>query len=229
MKKNNIYSCFLLSNKPHLYSEVVKRLKTVNVNFYDGKDVESFAKLVNSCVESCKTEIVILMSDKMRPIDHNIYKTIELLNYGYAFVGMYRFGFFGFKKELFRKIGPLDERFVGGGYEDDDFYIRLCEANLSMYLSQEVTYIGSSSSWNIQGAEHFYKKWLHSIFYDRKILKKLGINKQSDKTYRKLKEESYNYNFGPHVAANHLPWSHSKLKAKKIKKYEKLEIGNKSV
>jgi len=70
----------------------------------------------------------------MRPIDENIQKTVKLIEEGYAFVGMYRFGFFGFKKELFRKIGPMDERYVGGCWEDDDFYIRLREANLSFSL-----------------------------------------------------------------------------------------------
>jgi GT2 family glycosyltransferase len=209
MKKNKKYACFLISNKPHLYSEVIKGLETETINFYDGSNVKSFAELVNKCVASCKTEIVILMSDKMRPTDNNIQQTLTLINQGYAFVGLYRFGFFGFKKELFRKIGPLDERFVGGCYEDDDFYIRMCEANLAIYLSHDVEYVGSNSSWNpIKSREHFYKKWNHS-----------------DKTYRKLKEASHNYNFGPSVPADFLSWSHTKLLAKKIKKYEDLEIG----
>ena len=226
MKKNKNYSCFLISNKPHLYSEVTKGLKTETINFYDGTNVESFSKLVNTCVQSADTEIVILMSDKMRPNDENIQKTLALIDEGYSFVGMYRFGFFGFKKELFRKIGPLDERFVGGWFEDDDFYIRLCEADLSMYLSHEVAYIGSNSSWNpVKSTEHFYKKWLHSIFYNRKIYKKYGISKLSNKTYRKLKEPSHNYNFGPSVPTHFLPWSYTKLLCKKIKKYEGLEIG----
>ena len=211
-KPKKLYTCFLISNKPHLYNEVIKNLKNESVNYFDGTNVKSFANLVNSCVNSCKTEIVIIMSDKMRPIDHNIYKTIELLNHGYAFVGMYRFGFFGFKKELFRKIGPLDERYIGGCFEDDDFYIRMREANLALYLSQEVKYIKTSSSWNHSlSKEHFYKKWF--------------FNEQDKKVYRKLQEETYDYNFGPSIAANHLPWNHSKLLAKKIKRYEGLEIG----
>lgn len=213
MKKNKTYTCFLISNKPHLYSEVIKDLEIETINFYDGTNAKSFAELVNKCVASCETEIVILMSDKMRPTDTNILQTLTFINQGYAFVGLYRFGFFGFKKELFRKIGPLDERFVGGCYEDDDFYVRMCEANLAIYLSHDVAYVGSQSSWNpIKSREHFYKKW--------------HMDEKTNKTYRKLKEVTHDYNFGPSVPTNFLSWNHTKLFAKKIKKYARLEIGH---
>jgi GT2 family glycosyltransferase len=211
-KKIKNYSCFLISNKPNLHKDVISGLISERVTFFDGTGVESFSQLVNRCVESCTTEIVILMSDKMRPIDENIQKTVKLIEEGYAFVGMYRFGFFGFKKELFRKIGPMDERYVGGCWEDDDFYIRLREANLSMYLSQEVGYIKSSSSWNhTLSKKHFYNKWF--------------LNETDSKTYRRLDEVKLNYNFGPNISTHFLPWSYTKLLCKKIKKYEGLEIG----
>lgn len=212
-KKLNNYSCFLISNKPDLYTQVVKKLKKEKVNFFDGTNVKSFARLVNSCVEQAKTEIVILMSDKMRPTDENIYKTLDLLQRGFGFVGLYRFGFFGFKKELFRKIGPLDERFVGGCFEDDDFYIRMCEANIAVYLSQEVEYLKNPSSWDHSlSQKHFYEKW--------------GIQKEIGYVYRKLQESDLNYDFGPMVGSNFLQWRESKFLAKKIKKYESLRVIN---
>lgn len=208
-KKGKKYSLFLISNKPHLYQEVIRNLKNETVTFFDGSGVNSFSELVNKCVESSNTEIVILMSDKTRPTNNNVEKTIDLINQGYAFVGLYRFGFFGFKKELFRIIGPLDERFIGGCFEDDDFYIRLCEANLSMYLSQEVNYIRNVSSWNHSlSKKHFFNKW----------------GTKENKIYRKLLEPELNYNFGKRVPCEFLPWHYSKFLAKKIKKYQTLEI-----
>ena len=205
------YSCFLISNKFYLYETVTKNLVLEKVDFFDGSNVHSFASLVNSCVEKSKTEIVILMSDKIRPTDYDIHKTINLINEGYAFVGLYRFGFFGFKKELFRKIGPLDERYGGGGYEDDDFYIRLKEADLSMYLSHEVDYIKGNSSWESDTCrQHFINKW--------------GDVRSTGTALRKLQEPELNYNYGKNVDTNFLPWSYTQILAKKVKRYKDLEI-----
>jgi len=82
-----------------------------------------------------------------------------------------------------------------------------------MYLSHEVIYVKDKSSWNYKlSKEHFYKKW--------------HMDEKTNKTYRKLKEESHNYNFGPSISTNFLSWNHTKLFAKKIKKYERLEIGH---
>lgn len=205
------YSCFLISNKPHLYDTVTKNLVKEKVDFFDGTNAYSFSSLVNGCVEKCNTEVIILMSDKMRPCDNDIYKTITLINEGYAFVGLYRFGFFGFKKELFRKIGPLDERYTGGGYEDDDFYIRLKEANLAMYLSHEVDYVKGNSSWTSDVCrQHFISKW--------------GDVKGTGTALRKLQEIKSNYNYGKNIDTNFLPWSYTQILAKKVKRYKDLKI-----
>jgi len=211
-KKSKPYSCFLISNKPNLVKEVTKNLKKETVTYFDGTNVSSFSKLVNSCVLQAPSETVIIMSDKMRPTDENIQRTLDLLDEGYAFVGLYRFGFFGFKKQLFRKVGPLDERFVGGCFEDDDFYLRMCEANLGIYLSQEVKYIKSASSWNhTLSKKHFFEKW--------------KFNDIEKKVIRKINEQQHNYQFGKEVPTNFLEWRQSKFLAKKIKRYQGVEIG----
>lgn len=205
------YTCYLISNKPHLFEEIQNSIKPETINFFNGTNAGSFSRLVNLCTESCPTEIVIMMSDKMRPVQQDIKKTLELINQGYAFVGMYRFGFFGFKKELFRKIGVMDERFKGGGYEDDDFYIRLKEANLSMYLSHEVNYISGESSWTAEECKkHFGNKW--------------GDVRRIGKAKRYLPELNYNYNLGPSVPTQFLPWSETQIYAKKVKRYLELEL-----
>jgi GT2 family glycosyltransferase len=200
-----------MSNKPNLYKEVTASLVKERVDFFDGSNVPSFAYLVNKCVEHAKTETVILMSDKMRPCDADIQKTVNLLTEGYAFVGLYRFGFFGFKKELFRKIGPLDERYQGGGYEDDDYYIRLKEADLAMYLSHEVNYIKGNSSWASDACrQHFLNKW--------------GDVKNTGKALRKIQEPVLDYNYGNSVSTKFLSWDHTQIFAKKVKRYKDIEV-----
>ena len=186
------YSCFIISNKPEYYKIISESIAPENVTFFDGAGYPSFSKLVNECVAQSNTEIVILMSDKVRPKQADVLKVLDLLNQGYGFVGLYRLAFFGFKKELFRKIGPFDERFVGGGYEDDDFYIRLKESNISMYITEEVEYERRESSWQFtEACKHFLSKWLDASDpnFD-------NIKLQNNPVSRKIPEEIYTYNFG---------------------------------
>ena len=155
------YSIHLISNKPHLFSAIEKSIAPENVNYFDGTGYPSFSKLVNACTAAANTEIVIILSDKVLPKAEHVNKVITLLEKGYGFVGLYRFAFFAFKKELFRQIGPMDERFVGGGYEDDDFYIILKEANIAMYVTEELEYEKASSSWDQSTTvNHFIAKWI---------------------------------------------------------------------
>jgi predicted glycosyltransferase involved in capsule biosynthesis len=190
------YTIFVISNKPHLFSEIEKQLYPLNVSFFNGENYESFSKLVNTCVSQSTSEIVVLLSDKVLPLAADIEKLLGLIEQGYALVGLYRLACFGFKKELFRKIGPFDERFVGGGYEDDDFYIRLREANLSVFLSEEVKYSSSPSSWDYSKSRpHFLEKW--------------GDIKANGFMQRHLLEAPHCYNFGSNQYANFLPTSDS--------------------
>lgn len=218
----NDYSCYLISNKPELFNQVTKNIINSKIEFFDGTGYTSFSQLVNACIKSSKTEINILMSDKVRPNDDNLQKTIKLINDGYAFVGLYRFGFFGFKKELFRKIGPLDERFIGGGYEDDDYYIRLKEANLSMYISHEMEYIKSKSAWSddsnyIEGKTSWSNLKSKTFFQDKwGDLKRHGILRRKMAT-RKMSEISSKYNYGNDNPTDFLSWDATKIHVRKLK------------
>lgn len=205
------YKCYIISNKPQLYDEIATSVYPEEVNFFDGTNIESFSKLVNTCVTSCPTEIIIVMSDKMRPSADNVQKMLNLIRDGFAFVGMYRFGFFGFKKELMRQVGMMDERYIGGGWEDDDFYIRMKEANLSMYLSHEVPYIKSHSSWSSEICWQFF-------------LEKWGDVKGSGTARRNVTELDLNYDLGTAVSTQFLPWEYTQIHAKKVKRYLDLII-----
>lgn len=206
------YKIYLISNKPHLFDEIRNGLKPETLNYFDGSNYPSFSKLVNDCTVRCPTEIVIIMSDKVRPKYKDIRKMISLIHEGHGFVGMYRLGFFGFKKELFRKIGMMDERYVGGGYEDDDLYIRLKEANISMYLSEEVEYFKSRSSWNYAlSRPHYLEKWGGDVKLTR-VAK------------RQMPEENYPYNLGDKNYTEFLPFHKSEIKVRKTQKYMALQF-----
>jgi hypothetical protein len=208
------YSCYMISNKPHLFANIEKSISPEKVNYFDGTGYSSFSKLVNSCTSTADTEIVIIMSDKVLPTAADVQKTVSLINQGYGLVGLYRFGFFGFKKQLMRQIGMMDERFVGGGYEDDDFYIRLQEANIAMYITEEVEYLKSSSSWNqSKTCQIFIDKWIPNISPTEKL--------HNNPVQRRLVELPTDYNLGPAIPANFLSWDYTVAKPSKSRKYAK--------
>jgi hypothetical protein len=205
------YSCYVISNRPHMIPPILKSVYPENITHFDGSGATSFSKLVNSCIASSTSEIVIIMSDKVLPTSEHIQKTLNLLNEGFAFVSLYRFAFFGFKKELFRTIGLLDERYIGGGFEDDDFYLRMREANLSMYVTEEIQYERLRSSWNIVDAnQHFVKKW--------------GDIKKNNYAKRLIPEEQYTYNLGLPVPTTFKTWDQSMIKPVKVKKWSAYPI-----
>lgn len=208
------YSAYLISNKPHFFESIKENIKPIELKYFDGTGYSSFSKLVNSCVETAPTEVVIMMSDKVLPTAENVSKLLNLIDQGYGLVGLYRFAFFGFKKELFRTVGPLDERFVGGGFEDDDYYIRLREANIAMYVTEEIAYEKRSSSWNYElSRPHFIKKWIPDFNPNIKI--------NQNKIKRSLPEETYNYNFGKKIPTSFLDWSKTEASSHKSRKFTK--------
>lgn len=189
------YTVYLYSNKPHKFFPMAESIKPEILNYFDGSLVYNFSKIINSCVEQCPTEKVILVCDKVLPKAHQVQKIVNALDLGYAFASVHRFGFYGFKKELFRKIGMLDERFIPGGCEDIDFFLRIKEANLSVYMVDDCDYSYGPSSWdNNKARSHFKNKWKEC---GDTILQKL------------LPEENYNYNLGPSVPTKFLEWKDS--------------------
>lgn len=206
------YSCYVVSNKPHLFEPIQLSARPEKIKYFDGTGYESFSKLVNTCVATAKTEIVIIMSDKVLPTQSHITKMVSLIKQGHGLVGLYRFGFFGFKKQLMRQIGMMDERYVGGGYEDDDMYIRLKEANISMYITEEAPYTKGTSSWNYKRSRrHFMNKWVDTENLTDAI--------SSKNIKRKIDEEQLNYDLGKEIHTTFLPWANRVVIPNKSKKY----------
>ena len=111
----NDYTVNIIVHDLELAKPVQDSLTPLPVNIFDGKNYPSFSKLINDVIVYNPTEIVIIASYKVRPTQNDINKMINLINEGYGYVATYRFAFLGFKKELIRRIGFFDERFIGGG------------------------------------------------------------------------------------------------------------------
>jgi len=192
------YSIIIGVKNPDLAEPVLDSLGKLKAKILIGAGYPSFAKLVNDAILMADEEIVIFCGHKVRPKPEEVRRIIDLLNIGYGLVGLYRFGFFGFKKELIRRIGWFDERYIGGGFEDDDMIIRMMEANIAYYEEDTAEYHSSVSSWNYDvSALHYYKKW--------------NVDSLIKVVYRMLPEESYSYDIGPNIGLEFLPSKHNML------------------
>lgn len=191
------YSIYVVTHIHEKFSAVAQSLEPENAELFDGRGYPSFSKLINTCVAKCSTETIIIASHKVLPKAEHIQKILTLLEKGYAFVGLNNFRFFGFKKELFRRIGPLDERYLGGGFEDYDFFVRLAEADLAVYVTQEVYCNHGPSSWGDYSTaiKNWQAKWKH--FWEPN-------NPAPACVKRMFPEEKYDYDFGPSVPTNYL-------------------------
>ena len=183
-----------------LYRHICEQLGWVNshddteplVIKKDGDNYPSFSRLVNHSILLTKTESVIICSDRCKPTREEIYKTMNLIDKGYGFVGLWRFGFFGFKKQLIQRVGFLDENFVGGGYEDSDFMRRLKEADIAYHESEEGEYRGGASRWK-KNATYFNSKW----------------SEDEDSVTRLLPDPVYDYDIGEWPKSSFLKWKDS--------------------
>jgi len=179
------------SNRQHLAIECQNSMLPYKSTIFDGTGYSSYAKIINDVILSHPTELVLVCNDKGRPKPEHIEKTINLIEEGYGMVWLHPFGFGGFYKDVIRKVGFYDERYVDGNYEDSDMTFRLMEADIAMYERFEIEWIKRGSSWNAnKSGQHFRSKW--------------------DKFNRKIEEEEYEYDLGEYTGKNFLPWSEMK-------------------
>jgi GT2 family glycosyltransferase len=159
------YTIFIGVVEKEMALPVIESLKPLNVNVFIGKGYPSFSKLVNDCILASPSEIVVFCSHRVRPTPSQIGILIDRIKDGYGVATLYRFGCFGFKKNLIRKIGFFDERFLVGGWEDNDFIIRLKEANIAYYEDESIEYHPGKSTWQhpigkpMASQVHYNAKW----------------------------------------------------------------------
>lgn len=188
------YSIIIPSNHPTLAQQAKNCLWGLEATIFNGKGYPSYAKLINDCILSAKEEVVIIVNHKVRATPLDIYKMLYLINKGYGLVCMRNFYFYGFKKDLIRKVGFFDERFIGGGCEDSDLIRRLIENKIGWYDSVETQLVIQPSSWDQSKAyEFFHKKW-----------KDLALE-------RLLPDEKYDYELGPYQGSTFLGLEYTTL------------------
>ena len=154
------FNIFVTSNRMNMAEKVIKSLFPYKAQIFNGNGYESFAKMFNKCIFDSSTEFNIIVGDKAMATPKTIEHILRKVKEGYALVAACGFACVGFDKDLFRRIGTLDERFIGGTYEDSDFLTRLKENNIGFYYSWECEYIKMPSSWNTsENKQRYIEKW----------------------------------------------------------------------
>lgn len=134
----------------------------------------SFSQMINDAIDDTNSEFMIFCNPKTYFVSEDIEFILDKLSNGYCFASIVSFGFFGFSKELIRNIGMLDERFLGGEYEDDDFAIRLALFGKSVWWDYDYSKYDMTLS-NSPNLKHI----THSIFRQKYIVndENIKINK----------------------------------------------------
>lgn len=154
------FDIYIFVHDMELAKPVLASLKPLKARIFDGSDYPSFSKIINDIICLSKAEHVVLCSYKVRPTESDIYQMINYFKQGYEFIELYRFACFGLTKELIRHIGFFDERFLGGGFEDSDFTLRMMESQIPFIESETIEYVPSQSNWNYSQERGFHaQKW----------------------------------------------------------------------
>ena len=205
------FDIFCPANNYEQQEEVVKHLdgQGLECKKFDGANYPSWAKIINECMELSEADYFFYVSHKNRPNREHFIKSVSLLKSGYAIAGMFDMTFHGINKDLIRKIGPYDERYLNGGWEEVDMFWRCCENNIAVYANQESYYTWEKSTWKYEGFPHYKNKWLEPV--EDNVIDKL------------MEEEKYNYNFGEYKGSKFLPWKSSFIRAQEKNKNNYLD------
>lgn len=188
------------SNRPELLADLRKALTPVGVRHLNGENATSFSELVNGAFESSFADVVVFANDKARPKPDDIFDMCQLLNQGFALVAFYRLGFFAMRKSVFEALGGMDLRFVDGGFEDNDLYLRLKFNNLAVYVAERINYLTTvPTSWSQTSSRAaFHEKYAFNL---------------GAKLIRVDFQEMRAPGLTPEIKALHKPWSESYLEA----------------
>jgi hypothetical protein len=162
-----------------------------NPNQYVG-----FSHMINEAIDDTDNEFMIFLSGKIETNPEEIEDIIEKLCSGYCFVAPMSLGFFGVTKELFRAIGMMDERFLGGEMEDDDLAMRINKLDKAVYwLFDESRYSWSKGNYPlIRGTAtgEFFKKWNINPLTMTAFISNQNTEKQISPRHSKRNLDIYN-------------------------------------
>lgn len=142
----------------HYETETWEREKRFD-GFYN-----SFSQIINESVIECDSEFIFWIHPRVTVTFEMLDELVMLLCSGYAFVSEVNFGFFGCSKQVFRKIGMLDERFLGSEHEDTDWFFRLKMQGIPFFErgNQEICPTDPHKWPPMRGLAHtlFEEKWV---------------------------------------------------------------------
>jgi len=192
------YVCF--SIRPTEFAELIACSPDIAPRLVDGAGAISTAQMQNRCVETSEHDIVVIARDKARPTPGLVTETASLVASGFGFVMRYGPGFMGVHKELFRRIGPFDERFIGG-CEDGDMVFRCKEAGIAVFRDASVRY-----------KSHPDSAWLNQESVGKQFMdSKWGTTPSVGAERRQIEESHPKYNFGQSTGFQFKPWPESVL------------------
>jgi hypothetical protein len=187
-------------------------IKNDRVKVIYNTEKKGLTSLWNQILNESETEYIILMGDKLRPLEKDFTLIEEKLKMGFGIVATYMLGFFGMSKFLINKIGIFDEGFTSGGFEDTDIMNRLFINDIALYFSMETEYIKIPTNWSPNTANQTYynTKWFED--WENKLLIQLKsdfdlIKKGNIKKYKKI---------------NYLTWDKSELLSEHIESFYKI-------
>ena len=98
---------------------------------------QTFSQMINETIDDTESEFMIFINPKTIICTDDIEFIVNKLCSGYCFASLFGFAFFGMTKELVRNIGMLDESFLAGEYEDNDYLIRMKLFGKMVYWGQD--------------------------------------------------------------------------------------------
>jgi glycosyltransferase involved in cell wall biosynthesis len=136
-KKTEVEILAILDN-PNEGDESLEYLKNLatkeeysNVRFIENKYKSGLSKLWNQCIIESKTDWILLCNDDGIFMDGWLEYLTEQINSGkYLQIHLMHYGGFAIHKKMILLNGWFDERFECGGFEDNDWQLRLSESNL---------------------------------------------------------------------------------------------------
>jgi len=194
---NNFAFCFLSQNIEDIQRqeyELTKLSDKFQIERWYRKDRNpskyvSFSQMINDAIDDTDSEFMIFCNPKTKFVSEDIEFILEKLSNGYRFASVVGFGFFGFPKELIRRIGMLDEKFIGAEFEDDDFVIRMS------HFKKAVWYGCDYSKYDLYYSKSENLKHISYSIFNRKykiVDKKIYINKDFF-THKKISKRHRNY------------------------------------
>ena len=221
--------------------EQIKSLKGVedyfNVEWVYRSDIfsgafSSYSQLINELIISSESEFMVFVAPKTIVNPNDISSIVDDLCNGFAFSSIANFGLFGATKELFRKIGLLDERFLSGEWEDNDIMVRLKEADLAVNPvydgnKYKVTNFPSIVQTKGIGYQTYRQKWYvyNGIRYrtdlfleEKRLPAKMQKNRKDiSSSWKSWKESNFSTNNHVFEEATQFPISDKNAKSNKSK------------